>query len=107
MFCLLSFVMHVVLFSLLICVFGLAPPLAGLWVVPPFLFVLVFASCLAPPRHDGSLREGFDFGFPCLSACVLRQFAFLRLAPPATLTVRERLLTVVCLGVVLTRVKLL
>ena len=40
-------------------------PLAGLWVVPPFRFVWVFASCL-PPRHDGSLREGFDFGFPCL-----------------------------------------
>ena len=24
-------------------------PLAGLWVVPPFHFVLVFAPCLAPP----------------------------------------------------------
>ena len=35
-----------------------------------------------PPRHDGSLREGFDFGFPCLRARVLLQFAFLRLAPP-------------------------
>ena len=36
-------------FSLL-CVFGEAlPPLAGLWVVPPFHFVLVFAFCLAPP----------------------------------------------------------
>ena len=50
MFCLLSFVMHVVLFSLLIRLFGLAPPpLAGLWIVPPFHFVLAFASCLGPP----------------------------------------------------------
>ena len=83
MFCLLSFVMHVVLFYLLICVFGSAPPLlAGLWVVPPFHFVLGFAFCLARPCHDGSLGERFDFGFPCLRACVLLQFAFLRLAPP-------------------------
>ena len=68
-------------------------PLAGLWVVPPFRFVWVFASCL-PPRHDGSLREGFGFGFPCLRACVLLQFAFLRLAPPATPTLRGKVLTV-------------
>ena len=34
------------------------------------------------PPH---LREGFDFGFPFLNACVL-QFAFLRPAPSATLT---------------------
>ena len=51
-FCLLFFVMQIVLLSLLRCVFSLAPPpLAGLWIVPPFSFVLVFASCLAlPPR---------------------------------------------------------
>ena len=55
-------------------------PLAGLWVVPPFRFVWVFASCL-PPRHDGSLREGFGFGFPCLRACILLQFAFICLPP--------------------------
>ena len=33
-------------------------------------------------RHDGGLRDGFDVGFSCQSACVLLQFAFLRLAPP-------------------------
>ena len=70
-----------------------------LWVVPPFLFVLVFAFRLAPPRHDGSLREGFDFGFARVSACVLLQFAFIRLAPSATLTVRGRVLTAVCLAI--------
>ena len=73
-------------------------PLAGLWVVPPFSFVWVFASCL-PPRPDGSLREGFDFGFPCLRACGLLQFVFLRLAPPDTPTIRWRVLTVVGLAV--------
>ena len=49
MFCL-FFVMHVILFSL--CYAFSArhfPPLAGLWVVPPFHFMLVFAFCLAPP----------------------------------------------------------
>ena len=56
------------------------PSLASLWVVPPFRFVLVFT--VSPPRHDGDLRKGFDVGFPCHSACVLLQFAFLRLAPP-------------------------
>ena len=66
--------------------------------MPPFHFVLVFASCLTPPRHDGSLREGFDFGFLCLRACVL-QFAFLRLAPPAKPTIRGRVLTVVGLAI--------
>ena len=43
------------------------------------------------PRHDGDLREGFDVGFPCHSACVLLQFAFLRLGPPATMAVRGRI----------------
>ena len=52
-----------------------------------------------PPVHDGSLRVGFDFGFPCLRACVLLHFAFLRLAPPATPTIRGRVLTVVGLAV--------
>ena len=54
---------------------------------------------VSPPRHDCSLREGFEFGFPCLSACVLLQFAFLRLTPPATLTVPGRVLTVDCLAI--------
>ena len=46
-----------------------------------FPFRVGFRLFVSPPRHDGSLREGFDVGFPCLSACVL-QFAFRRLAPP-------------------------
>ena len=44
-------------------------------------------------------REGFDFGFPCLRACVVLQFAFLRLALPATPTIRGRVLTVVGLAI--------
>ena len=60
--------------------------------------VLVFPFLSRPPRHDGSPREGFDVGLPCLSACVLLQFSFIRLAPPVTLTVRGRVLTVVCLA---------
>ena len=70
--------------------------------MPPFHFVLVFAFLyVSPPRRDGSLREGFDVGFPCLRACVLFQFAFFRLPPPATLTVRGRVLAVVCLAIAL------
>ena len=61
MFCLLFFVMHVILFSLYAFSARHFPSLAGLWVVPPFHFVLVFVLS-RPPRHDGSLREGFDFG---------------------------------------------
>ena len=44
------------------------PPLAGLWVVPPFHFVWVFTFCLVRPAAMISLREGSDFGFPCLRA---------------------------------------
>ena len=51
------------------------------------------------PRHDGRVREGFDFGFPCFRAYALLQFTFLRLAPPATLTIRGRVLTVVGLAI--------
>ena len=83
MFYALFLVVHVILFSL--CYTFAArhfPPLAGLWVVPPFHLVFAFRLLLSPPRHDGSLREGFDVGFACSSACVLFQFAFLRLAPP-------------------------
>ena len=58
-----------------------ATPLVGLLVVPPFHFLVGFHLFVSPPRHDGGLREGFDVGFLCLSACVLLQFAFLRLAP--------------------------
>ena len=46
-------------------------------------------------------REGFDFDFLCLSACVPLQFAFLRLDPPTTLAVLGRVLTVVCLAIAL------
>ena len=64
---------------------------------PSFHFVLVLPSRLAP-RRDGGLRKGFDVAFPCNSASIFLQFAFLRrLAPPATLAVRRRFLTVVCL----------
>ena len=62
-------------------------------------FCVGFRLLSRPPRHDGSLREGFDFGFPCLRACVLLQFAFLRLAPPATLMIRGRVLAVVGLAI--------
>ena len=58
-----------------------------------------FSPFVSSPRHDGSLRKGFDFGFLCLRACVLLQFAFLRLAPPATPTIRGRVLTVVGLAI--------
>ena len=83
MFCLLFFVVHVSLFSL--CYPFSArhfPPLAGLSVVPPFNFVFGFRLVVSPPRHYGSPRKGFHVGFPCLSARVLLQFAFLHLAPP-------------------------
>ena len=59
----------------------------------PFLFRLA-------PRHDGGLREGFDVDSSCHSACVALQFAFLHLAPPATLAVHGTFLTVVCLIIV-------
>ena len=61
---------------------AIPPPIAGLWVVPPFHFVWVFAFRLVPPAAMISLQEGFDCGFPCLRACVLLQFACIRLAPP-------------------------
>ena len=64
-----------------------------------FLFRVGLCLLSCPPRHDCSLREGFDFGFYYLSACVLLQLAFLGLAPPATLTVRGRVLAVVCLAI--------
>ena len=64
-----------------------------------FPFRVGFRLLSRPPRHDGSLREGFDFGFPCLRACILIQFAFLRLAPPATPTIRGRVSMVVGLAI--------
>ena len=62
-----------------------------------FPFHVGFRLLSRPPRHDDSLREGFDFGFPC--ACVLLQFDFIRLAPPATPTMRGRVMTVVGLAI--------
>ena len=58
-----------------------------------------FSPFVSPPRHDCSLREGFDFGFPCLRACVLLQLAFLRLAPPRHADGTREGLTVVCLAI--------
>ena len=55
-----------------------------------FPFRVGFRLLSRPLCHDDSLREGFDLGFPCLRACVILQFAFLRLAPPATVAVRGR-----------------
>ena len=50
MFCLLSFVMHVVLFSLLICVFGWAPPPPrGTVGCATFPFCVGFRLLSAPP----------------------------------------------------------
>ena len=63
-----------------------------------FPFRVGFRLLSRPPRHDGRLREGFDFGFPCLRACVLLHFVFLRLATP-TPTIRGRVLTVVGLAI--------
>ena len=68
---------------------GTSPP-RGTVGCATFPFRVGFRLLSRPPRHDGSLREGFDFGFPCLRACVLLQFAFLRIAPTATLAVRGR-----------------
>ena len=68
-----------------------------------FPFRVGFGLLSRPPRHDGSLREGFDFGFPCLRACVILQFAFFRLAPQATPTKRGRVLTVVGLAIARSR----
>ena len=71
------------------------PPPRGTVGCATFPFCVDFRLLSRRPRHDGSLRESFDFGFPCLRACVFLQFAFLRLAPPATPTIRGRVLTVV------------
>ena len=60
---------------------GTSPP-RGTVGCATFPFRVGFRLLSRPPRHDGSLREGFDFGFPCLRAWVLLQFDFLHLAPP-------------------------
>ena len=84
---------------------GTSPP-RGTVGCATFPFRVVFRLLSRPPRHDDSLREGFDLGFPCLRACVLLQLAFLRLAgiltvvglaiapcrlaPPSILEIRSR-----------------
>ena len=77
---------------------GISPP-RGTVGCATFPFRVGFRLLSRPTRHDGSLREGFDFGFPCLRASVLLQFAFLGLAPPATPTIRGRVLTFVGLAI--------
>ena len=64
-----------------------------------FPFRVGFRLLSRSPRHDGSLLEGFHYGFSCLRDCVLLQFTFLRFAPPATPTIRGRVLTVVGLAI--------
>ena len=77
---------------------GTSPP-RGTVGCATFPFRVGFRLLSRPLRHDDSVREGVDFGFLCLRACALLQFAFLRLALPATLTIRGRVLTVVGLAV--------
>ena len=60
---------------------GTSPP-RGTVGCATFPFCVGFRLWSRPPRTDNSLREGFDFGFPSLRACVLLQFAFPRLASP-------------------------
>ena len=60
---------------------GASPP-RGTVGCATFPFCVGFRLFVSPPRHDDGLREGFDVGFPCRSACVLLQLTFLRLAPP-------------------------
>ena len=80
MFCLLSFVMHVILFlSAMRFGLGTSPP-RGTVGCAIFPFCVRYRPLSSPPRHDGSLREGFDFGFPCLRTFALLEIAFLRLA---------------------------
>ena len=75
------------------------PPLSRDCVLCHLSISCGFSPSSRSPRRDDSLREGFDFGFPCLRACILLQFAFIRLAPPATPTMRGRVMTVVGLAV--------
>ena len=74
--------MHVILFSLCYTFSARRFPLLATVGWTTFSFSCWFLSFVSPSYHDDSLREGFVVGFPCLSACVLLQFALLRLAPP-------------------------
>ena len=85
---------------------GTPPPPRGTVGCATFPFRVGFRRFVSPPCHDGGLRESFDVGFSCHSACVLLQFAFLRLAPAATLAILGMFLTVVCLIIVPSRLAL-
>ena len=118
-FCHIFSAMHAILFYVYMRFQLCTPPFAGLWVVPPFHLALVSPFRL-DPRHDDGLREGFDVGCRCRSACVSfnspfffslprhgdgsrevfggglpHHSAFAFRPPPATLAVRGRFLTVV------------
>ena len=59
-----------------------------------------FSSYVSPaPATMVACGRVLTFGFPCLRDCVLLQFAFLRLAAPATPTIRGRVLTAVSLAI--------
>ena len=77
--------MHVFLFSTGVFVMrvqlGTSPP-RGTVGCATFPFRVSFRLSVSPPRHDGGLQGGVDVGFLCHNACVLLQFAFLRLTPP-------------------------
>ena len=96
-FCFSFFVTHVILSSLC-CAFSARhfPPSQDCRMCHPSISCWFSPFFVSPPRHAGGPREGFDVGVPDHSACV-SSIAFLRLAPPATLAVRRRFLTVVCL----------
>ena len=96
-FCLIIFVMHVILFSLCYAFSaGHFPPSRDCGLC--HISISCWFAFSSRPRHDGGPREGFDVGFPCHSACVFLQFACLVLRPPPpTLAARRRFLTVVCL----------
>ena len=74
--------MHAILFSLYMRFQLGASPAGGTVTCAIFPFRVGFRLFVCPPRHDDGLREVFDVGFPCHSACNLLQFAFLRLPPP-------------------------
>ena len=100
MFCLIFFLMHVILFSL--CYAFSArhfPRLAGLWVVPPFHFELVFAFLSRPPATMVACGRVLTLVFLVLAPVLSFNSPFLRLAPPATPTIRGRVLTVVGLAI--------
>ena len=88
MFCLIFFVMHVTLFSLCYTLSGRRFPLAGLWVVPPFHFVVVFAFCLAPPSTMVACGRALTLVSLVFAPVFSFNSPFFVSPPPATLTIR-------------------